>query len=932
MSAAGQKLVALATEEFPDLTGAEKKLLCHAATGDPADYRGPTDAENDPNHAETWGELRTIRAKVIRWMCVDRDAISHVDPNGIRIDAARINGPLDLQFVIVPFALVLRRCIISDGVNLAFAETRHLSFENSSITTPSGIALSANGIRVEGAVLLRHGFRAEGEVRLVGATIAGDLDCTEGVFHNPGEIALRADGMTVKGRAFLRRGFRADGAVRLPGATINGALDCEEGVFHSPGKTALHADTIKIGGAVLLSNPARKSEGFRADGAVSLLGAMVAGDLNCQGGAFYNPGEIALWADGITVKGRAFLRQGFRAKGKVSLISATIAVNLDCNGGRFLDAGGLTLNASGIHVGGPVFLGQGFHAEGEVRLVGAIIGSDLDCGGGAFHNPGKTALQADGMTVKGRAFLRQGFQAEGAVSLISTTIAGDLDCSGGVFLNTNGNALNASWAHVDGPVFLNQSFHAEGEVSLLGATIAGFFNCEDGVFHNPGKTALQANGIKIGSVALLRTLARSDKGFRAEGAVSLISATVAGDLDCGGATFYNPGEIALDINGSQVGGGVFLRWGFRATGEVCMVRTTIGGHLDCGGRLRATGNLDYRGGIFCNPTKDAVSAAINADSLHTGGSVLLRWGFHAEGEVRLVGASIDGDLDCGGGTFHNAGKSALNMVRGQVRGAVMMWQGFRTEGRLSLAHATAGLLIDEEASWPASRHLLLQGFIYTTIAGPTDAKARRAWLERQPTTPFSPQPYQQLAKVLRETGHEAAAKRILIAQEKARRKHGELGWWARGWSMLLGATIGHGYRPWQALLWAVFWVTLGGILFDAGYDKEIMIPAKAEAYDTTKKTRQETAFYPAFNRWLYSLDTFVPIINFGQKDYWGPQVACNTSVAIKGGWTNSAAKGGIRLCIFGIRVLYLYRWLHIIVGWVLITLVVAGFTGLVRKE
>jgi hypothetical protein len=121
------------------------------------------------------------------------------------------------------------------------------------------------------------------------------------------------------------------------------------------------------------------------------------------------------------------------------------------------------------------------------------------------------------------------------------------------------------------------------------------------------------------------------------------------------------------------------------------------------------------------------------------------------------------------------------------------------------------------------------------------------------------------------------------------------------------------------------WVLLGGFLFHAGYEKEIVIPAKAEAYDTaTKRIRQETAFYPAFRPLLYSLDTLVPIINFGQKDYWGPQVACNRS------WL----KGGnlIRLCVCGTRALYLYRWLHIFVGWVLITLAVTGFTGLVRKE
>jgi hypothetical protein len=316
---------------------------------------------------------------------------------------------------------------------------------------------------------------------------------------------------------------------------------------------------------------------------------------------------------------------------------------------------------------------------------------------------------------------------------------------------------------------------------------------------------------------------------------------------------------------------------------------------------------------------------LNASGAHVRGDVFLRGGFRAEGTVRLLGASIGGSLDCSAGTFHHPEGNALSANGAQVGGDVFLRGGFRAEGTVRLVSVRIGRLIDDEASWPARGHLQLNGFVYTVIAiGPTDAKARLAWLARQPSTPFRPQPYLQLAHVLRESGHEADAKRVLIAKERARRTHGGLGWVARCWSWLLDVTISYGYQPWRALIWAGFWVMVGGILFGRGYDKDIVIPTKAEAYHSDKTTRQEPAFYPTFNRWLYALDTFVPIINFGQKDYWGPQVACNRSGVIRG--------GGIRLCIFEIRALYLYRWLHIVVGWVLITLVVTGFTNLVRRE
>jgi hypothetical protein len=1019
MSAAGQQLVALAVEEFPDLTEAEAKLLRHAAAGTPADYRGPTDAENDPNHAETWGKPRTIRAKIIRWLWVNREAIRHIDPSGISLCGAKIDGDLDLRSLTIPCPLLFERCAICDCVSLQYAETHLLSFTGSTsgpingdrltvrgdlwlrdgfraegevrlvgatisgdlncisgiFLNPDGVALNAGQAKIGSGVWLRQGFRAQGAVDLIETTIGGDLSCSGGTFHNPDGAALRAGGAKINGNAWLSEGFRADGVVGLIGTTIGGDLDCDGGAFHNPDGAALRADSAQIGSNV------RLRQGFRAEGVVRLVGAMIAGDLDCGAGTFHNPGKDALRADGMTVKGRARLHQGFRAEGEVSLINAKIDVGLDCTGGVFLNASGIALDTSGAHVGGRAFLRRGFRAEGEVRLDGATIAGNLDCDGGAFHNPSKVALRADGIKIDSAALLRnstrsdKGFRAEGAVSLITATIASDLDCGGGVFLNASGIALNTNGAQVGGRAFLHRGFRAEGEVRLVGATIAGNLDCDGGTFHNPGETAIDISGGQvgggvflrwdfraIGEVRLIRTTiaghldcggrltttgdldrrggifcnpirnARPShqdtvgvalnadsihtgggvflrRGFRAEGEVRLVGATIASDLDCGGGTFHNPGEIALDLARGWVGGAAFLRREFRAEGEVRLAGATIAGDLDCGA------------GTFHNPGKDA----LRADGMTVRGQAFLRQGFQTDGAASLISATIAGNLDCDAGTFHNPHHIALNLARGQVGGAVIM-QDFRAEGMLSLEDASAGQLRDEEASWPTPGNLLLHGFVYKTITGPTDVKARRAWLKRQPATSFSPQPYQQLAKVLRETGHEVAAKRILIAKEWARRKSGGLGRGARVGNWLLLLTVGYGYLPYLALGWAVLWVVLGGFLFGAGYNERIVIPTKAEAYEPDKKTwqKQVTAFYPDFNPWLYSLDTFVPIINFGQKDYWAPEVACDRSGPIRG--------GDVCLCVFQVRALYLYRWLHIFVGWALITLAVAGFTGLVRKE
>jgi hypothetical protein len=59
---------------------------------------------------------------------------------------------------------------------------------------------------------------------------------------------------------------------------------------------------------------------------------------------------------------------------------------------------------------------------------------------------------------------------------------------------------------------------------------------------------------------------------------------------------------------------------------------------------------------------------------------------------------------------------------------------------------------------------------------------------------------------------------------------------------------------------------------------------------------------------LYSLDTFLPIISFHQEEFWMPR--------------DNNLMGCLLLC---------YYWLHIALGWILTTLGVAGFTGLVRR-
>ena len=539
----------------------------------------------------------------------------------------------------------------------------------------------------------------------------------------------------------------------------------------------------------------------------------------------------------------------------------------------------------------------------------------------SFEGTHTGPISADRLTVDGTVFLRNGFLAKGLVRLLGARIHGILDCTKGTFMGTEIKtpkgktriALTADRLDVGGGVFLREGFHATGEVRLLGAHIRGDLDCHGGTFENPGAEALNADSLVVGGNVFL-----TDE-FRARGQVRLLGARIRGNLECNAGTFEGAeietpeGKtiVAVVADGVEVGGGVFLREGFCAKGEVRLLGTRIRSNLDC------------TGGTFENPG----GKALNADGLEVGGGVLLSGGFLATGEVRLLGARIRGDLDCDGGTFENPGGKALSADGLEIGGGLFLRQGFQATGKVSLVHAKARVLADDEASWPGHGNLDLQGFVYEGIIGPTDAATRLRWLARQYPEKrrrghYYPQPYEQLAAVLRRAGHVAESKKVLMAKEKDLRKYGDLGPLARVWNWILGATIGYGYRVRYALGLAAGIVLLGVLFFWLGHRAGLLsptFPSRAETAAPSEK-RLDEAFCP----WVYSLDTFLPIVNLYQEARWLPND--------RGGDVVTAFCPDRCIGLTWSHLLWAWFWIEILAGWLLTTLALAGLTGLIRRD
>ncbi|MEK6677598.1 MAG: hypothetical protein AABZ47_18335 [Planctomycetota bacterium] len=429
--------------------------------------------------------------------------------------------------------------------------------------------------------------------------------------------------------------------------------------------------------------------------------------------------------------------------------------------------------------------------------------------------------------------------------------------------------------------------------------------------------SILADGLKVADVVLFRN------GFTATGQVRLLSVEIGARLECGGAKFLHEGwgeQAGLVADGAKIKGDVFFRHGFEAKGQVSLQATEIGGSLYCDGAK-----------FLCENWSDCLIA----DGLKVNGSVYFRERAEIHGTASFVSAKIDG---------------------------FFRWHGLErhenTELWLQSAHV--GTLRDEKASWPGEGKLKLDGFTYDRVDenAPLDVEGRLMWLRLDRSDRFNPQPYEQLASVLKRQGHEEDAKNILVGKEQDWAAHelrivgNETEW--QEWKIrlrrvvhgILGATVDYGYRPLKALWWALGICVLGLLLFKVGQWLGVMTPVNDKAYlqskdpdwsrlrrrhllgmrlgakALTKSPREISADYPKFRAWVYSIDEFAPLVNLRQGDFWIPNL--NRDVRAIAGWRGKFIR------TYG-RFLRIYLPRHIASGWILSTLSLAGLTGLVQR-
>ena len=356
----------------------------------------------------------------------------------------------------------------------------------------------------------------------------------------------------------------------------------------------------------------------------------------------------------------------------------------------------------------------------------------------------------------------------------------------------------------------------------------------------------------------------------ATGDMRLSGARIQGGLHFDGASVHSESGFALTAFGLSIENDALFTGKFKATGLVSL----------SGARIH--GDLDFQGAALRNEGKRALEGL----DIEVDGNLKCSHGFAARGEVNLTAAQVHGQLNFAGATLANGDDIALNVGYSEVKGVV--WLNFASppEGRVTVEGARFQTLYDSPDAWPSGMYL--GGLTYNDLKSEPDlpAKDRLRWLERDPDG-YAPQPYEQLVTFYRRAGREQDARRVAI--EKQRRRRSTLSPLGKVSSLLLGATVGHGYRAWFAAVWLLGLWLVGFLLFDRAYP-EYFKPAKP------------LAEIPDFQPALYTLDLLLPIINLHQRDAW-------------------IAEGPAQLGA-----------LLTVAGWLLATAAIAALTGILKRD
>lgn len=964
---------------YPDLTTSESRLLDCAQNGEIA-YCGPThsdkDSRNEPKNAEMWGRDRSIRAELIAWLCIHKHDMVH--PHGVQIHAALILGSLNLEFLDSSLHLMFLNCWFPDAILLRALAVRELSFAGSRISS-----LDLRRATVKGSLFLNLGALIEQIVILDRVQIGQDLECSGSTFAGKRadgkgmhEYAIGAPGIVVGSHVYLSGDFKSVTGVNLADAQIGGSLIADGGHFEC---LYAHQGAGSTSALDLRSVQVRKDiglgSGLRCNGKLILDRIVCGGNIDLTGACRLDgivvdgDDDSCFSAEDAHVGGDILFDDGFEAKGVFSVAAAHIAGDLQGIGGSCSPLRGSmdVLNAENAVVEGDVLLRR-IALHGAVSLDGCVINGDLDFSGAAIRSaeadPGEdTPLSVQRATVKGSVLLTDDFRCLGTVSVGSTRIGANLNMekalldSGASAASNDADSFIGDEASVGGAL-LADGLISQGMFSVFHLSVMGNFEADGSKFINPFRPGAKASGValKAGRISVKGHLRLV--GSQVRGKADLSNASIEGDFYCSSTVFCESVDdlepaagSSLNLDSTQIGGALYLsttrdRAQFVANGRVVL------DYLHCDGGV-------FFDGAFCNnpliPGRPASGVAVSVFSAKLSRGLYLRTGFRARGEVSILNSTVGEAISCRGGSFTSPNITRGDhhycalVIRSTTAASIYLDSSCKIDGVLDLSDSRTFGYADDWRVWPAKGSLQVEGFSYREFLNPPQtADQRIAWLRLQPSVPFPSGSYRQLAKFLADTGDSTGSQMVLVAlEDDLTRQPTYPAWQGLAKRIAIGRTVGYGQQPLNAIWELVGLTALGWIIYRRSYLAGHMVPTDKDAREAMKVSGQPSSDYESFSPLIYSLENSIPLVKLGQADKWRPvshlgdiesaEIATDlapVSIPQQNAWTRLKRSLGVRPLdrLAAPPYVRYFLWFQILLGWVLGTLFVAGFTGLIKGK
>jgi len=750
------------------------------------------------------------------------------------------------------------------------------------------------------------------------------------------------------------RGATLQGSLRLDRCKIRGAEIETPAAFKI--REAVRAEGVTVGGEVTMRF-------LHAGATVNFRRSLLRQRFYALGACLDGGGGLALRLEEAKVERNVDLKFGFTAKGGVHMGRVRIGGNLDCRGACLEVSAALAdmrdaLDAHDARVGGDVMLKagidgggklHGFESHGRVNLHRARIDGSLECHGASFETLGLRGREPK------RAF--DGEELQVAASALFKVY-------------DPGEDSNRRFRKAGGAEPRPMRCRSSGAISLRRARIGRRLSCSGADLNaaGVGRLALLADDAVVERNVDLRRDGRCGMSFTAHGTVDLDRIAIGGSLDCGGGQFVadersfsessGPSETpphqqrtrALAVRDGRIAGSVYL----------CAPKRSDATVLDdpAGLAFHAVGRVSL--------ARCEIAGAVSLRRAHFERRLdeEPRAGQPAPNCLKLNDARIVGYLDLDGARF-TATFDAGEGMRERAREVSVEARGLEVEGLVWLSHEIAGgtdcrLLLEgvrvgkalnhPRSSWPQPGRLAIDGLRYDKLELWKADQGRggepgvwRDWLALQFADDgggaggdlFGAQPHAQLIAVLRSMGLSGEARRLAI--DKREREIDALPRWARWLYRLLLRPIGYGYRPWAALKYLTALYVLGVALFSLGWHVGAFQPAPV---DVLVQQHLENAHpdryadvhalpaeaYPEFDAFVYSADTFLPFVDLHQEAYWLPR----RQVIV--GQRPDAPFYLAAPCWVVDNWCRIYLWVHIATGWLLVTITIAGLTGIVKTD